>query len=364
MFYFWLYIRFSLFSTVMKKLFLLTLTCVFYQLATAQTIDKLDYQKLLQHYQAKQYSAATAYLQGIYKDSSDLSILKQLSYSRLMDGNYIAAEKDYLYLNTKTPDDPAILTALADINRRRNQHNLAIELYTAVVKIDTVNFHAYKQLALLNPDLQSPSRKAYLLKASTLNPYDTKVAIQMADSYFKDIQFNEAEGILNTALAADTGNTSLMQAKMPILMALKKYSEAIKTGKTLLRKYKAPPENLLYQMAICYREKKDHKTAVTYFQSAIKEGISSKTASYYGLLGESYESMKQNKEALEHYKKGLQFENNGSLYYNIALLYEDKLNDKKNAISYYTQYLNSIKDIEKQKRHIAFIKNKIEELKR
>lgn len=364
MFYFWLYIWFYLFSAVMKKLFLFTLTCIFYQLASAQTIDNLDYEKLLQYYQAKQYTAATAYLEGILKDSTDSKVLKQLAYSRLMDGKYTAAEKDYAYLNTQSPNDPAILIALADLNGRQNKKERAIELYSAATKIDSVNFYAYQQLALLNTDLQSDSRKSNLLTANTLNPQNAEVAAQLANSYFKETQFSKAEAILNVALAADSGNLTTLNAKIPVAMALKKYKEAINIGKLLLLKYQTPPENLLYQMAICYRETNDHKTAVSYFQNAIKEGISTKMASYYGLLGESYESLKQNKEALDTYKKGLQFENNGSLYYNIALVYEDKLNDKKNAINYYTQYLNSIKDTVKQKRHIAYIKNKIEELKR
>jgi hypothetical protein len=59
----------------------------------------------------------------------------------------------------------------------------------------------------------------------------------------------------------------------------------------------------------------------------------------------------------------LLFENNGSLLYNIALVYETKLNDKKNAINYYEQYLKSI-NAKEQPKLIIFIKNKIAELKK
>ncbi|MOA18082.1 hypothetical protein D3C78_1383700 [compost metagenome] len=98
-------------------------------------------------------------------------------------------------------------------------------------------------------------------------------------------------------------------------------------------------------------------------QKAINQGISQKIASYYGLLGDSFEGVNKNTEANAAYKKGLQFENNGSLLYNIALVYENKFNDKKKAIDYYGQYLKTINVAEKP-RLAGFIKNKIEELKR
>lgn len=314
----------------MKKHFLLFFLCIIYQFAQAQTANNLDSEKLLNYYQAQQYAEATQYLQSIYNDSTDVNQLKQLAYANLMAG--------------KLPE--------------------AKGFYLKVLKIDTNNFNAYKQLAKLDSDLGSSPRKEYLLKANQLNAQDAEVAAGLAELYFKNNQFNKAEETLNPALAADSANLLLLNAKMPVSMALKKYPEAINAGKKLIGSVQISAENLFFQLALSYRGIRDYKTASSYLQKAIKEGISQKTASYYGLLGDSYESLNQNKEALEVYKRGLLFENNGSLYYNIALLYEDKLNDKKNAINYYSQYLNHIKDPERQRRHIAYIKNKIEELKR
>lgn len=314
----------------MKKLFLLFFLCIMYQFAQAQTANNLDSEKLLNYYQAQQYAEAAQYLQSTYSDSTDVNKLKQLAYANLM----------------------------------ANRSPEATGFYLKVLKIDSNNFNAYKQLAKLDSDPGSPSRKEYLLKANQLNAQDAEVAAGLAELYFKNNQFNKAEETLNPALAADSANLLLLNAKMPVSMALKKYPEAINAGKKLIGSTHISAENLFFQLALSYRGIRDYKTASSYLQKAIKEGISQKTASYYGLLGDSYESLNQNKEALEVYKRGLLFENNGSLYYNIALLYEDKLNDKKNAINYYSQYLNHIKDPERQRRHIAYIKNKIEELKR
>lgn len=319
---------------------------------------------LLDYYQAQQYTEAAQYLKGIYTDSNDVKKLKQLAYANLMAGNFNEAEKDYLRLNTQLPENTVVLTALGDIKARFNQDEEASRFYLAVIKIDSNNFNAYKKLAKLEKDAQDASKKAYLLKANQLNPLDAEVAATLADSYFENNQFRKADEILKPALTADSSNLRLLKAKIPISMALEKYGEAINAGKKLSEKGGTPPEHLCFQMALSHREIKDYKTAIAYLQKAIQAGISTKIASYYGLLGDSYENINQNKEAINSYKRGLLFENNGSLYYNIALVYENKLNDKKNAINYYTQYLNSIKNPEKHKRHIAYIKNKIEELKR
>lgn len=354
----------------MKKLFLLILICIFCRQAKAQITINLDSEKLLHYYQTQQYADAVRYLQSIYKDSTDVVKLKHLAYANLMAGKLLDAEKDFLNLNTQLPGNVDILTALGNIGTKLNQGEKAKGYFSEVLKIDSNNFNAYKQLANLEQDPQSQVKKAMLLKANQLNAVDADVAADLATVYFRDNLFNKAEETLLPAMKTDSTNIQLLNSSIPIYTVLKKYREAIINGKKLLAQHKSglennvSLENLLFQIAINYRGIKDNKTAAIYLQRAIKEGVSTKIASYYGLLGDSYENMNKNKEAIEVYKRGLLFENNGSLYYNIALVYEDKLNDKKNAISYYSQYLNSIKDPEKRRRHVAYIKNKIEELKR
>ncbi|WP_316813942.1 hypothetical protein [Pedobacter heparinus] len=348
----------------MRQLFFLIFTCITIPLAQAQTSENLDQDKLLQYYQAQQYTEAMQYLQTIYKDSTDLKKLKQLAYASLMADRLPEAEQHYLKLNRLLPEDPEVLSALGNISASYHQDERTKAYFLAVLKVDSNNFNANKQLAKLENDPESALKKAYLVRANQLNILDAEVSAELSDVYFRDNLFNKAREILKPALEADSTNLKLLNAKMPIHMAFKEYKEAIIIGKKLLAAKKNPSEQLLFQMAQSYRGVRDYKNAMVYFKLAIKEGISPKTATYYGLLGDAYENMNQNKEAIDVYKRGLLFENNGSLYYNIALVYEDKLNDKKNAASYYSQYLNSIKNPEKQRRHISYIKNKIEELKR
>jgi tetratricopeptide (TPR) repeat protein len=207
---------------------------------------------------------------------------------------------------------------------------------------------------------------------------------------------DKAAAVIAPALKADSANLQLLKMKMPINTAENKYKESIATGQKLLglgdsstfvmnnlgkayyltldyknalkyflliKENTTDNEALYYNIARSYRGVKDYSNTALYLQKAIKEGVSPLAASYYGLLGDSFENLGKNSEANQAYMKGLDFENDGSLLYNIAQVYENKLNDKKNAISYYEQYIKTIDKV-KQPKLIRFINTKIEDLKR
>jgi tetratricopeptide (TPR) repeat protein len=377
------------------------LTILFFILITQASNLKaqntVDNNKLLELYQTQRYAEAASYLQSIFKeDTQDPKELSQLAYANLMAGKLPDAEKSYLKLYALQPNSLPTLFSLANISIRRGIDEKAKSYYEAILKLDSTNFNVYKQLASLNKDDISTEKIRYLRKANTLNPTDADVAFNLCEIFFKMNFFSEADKVLQPALAADSTNLQLLKMKMPISMANKKYDESIATGMKLLSygdsstfvlnnlaksyflkldyrnalKYfliindKAfDNEGLYYNIGLSYRGVKEYKNAAPFFEKAIKEGISNKIASYYGLLGDSFEEINRNEEANAAYKRGLLFENNGSLLYNIALVYETKLNDKKNAINYYDQYLKTINEKE-QPKLIIFIKNKINELKK
>ncbi|MEJ7558734.1 MAG: tetratricopeptide repeat protein [Pedobacter sp.] len=381
----------------MKKiiLFIFAFTCI--QTLRLQAQSTLDNAKLLDLYQTQRYTEAAAYLLTVYKeDTQDPKELSQLAYANLMAAKLGDAEKSYLKLYAQQPTNLSTLFSLANISIRRGIDEKAKGYYEEILKLDSTNFNVYKQLAYLNKGDINTEKIKYLRKANALNPTDADVAFSLCEIYFKMNFFSGADKILQPALAADSTNLQLLKMKMPISMANKKYDESISTGFKLLSfgdsstfvlnnlaksyflkldyqnalKYfliindkSFDNEGLYYNIGLSYRGIKDYKNAAPYFDKAIKEGISNKIASYYGLLGDSFEEINRNEEANSAYKRGLLFENNGSLLYNIALVYETKLNDKKNAVNYYEQYLKSINAKEHPKL-VVFIKNKITELKK
>jgi len=379
----------------MKKTLLILIALLSARLAPAQ--DGPDNAKLLEYYQAQRYTEAASYLEKIYKpDTQNPDELSKLAYANLMAGKLPEAEHNYLKLYQLDSGNLGTLFSLAGISTRRGNSEKARNYYLEILKLDTSSFNAYKQLSVLNRNDLDLNRIHYLQKANDLNNTDADVAFDLAELYFKMNFFDRANAVLAPALAADTANLRLLKMKIPVSIALKKYEEAIQTGENLLAygdtsafvlnnlgkayyltldyqnalksflmiKEKVQDNEALYfNIARSYRGLKDYANSVTYLQKAINEGVSPHVASYYGLLGDSFEQISKNEEANKAYKKGLDFENDGSLLYNIALVYETKLNDKKNAISYYEQYLKTV-DKGKQPKLVKFINNKLEELKR
>lgn len=382
-----------------KLLFLIILTGIFNQ-AISQTGRKPDSEKLLEYYQMQRYAEAAAYLQSIYpEDTEDVKALSQIAYTNLMANKLPEAENTYLKIYALDSTSLPVLFNLANINARRRNDEQAKKYYLQILKIDSTNFNVYKQLGFLSQSDKSKEmiqKLRYFKKANELNPTDSEVVFELCEIYAKMKFYNPAEKILDPALAADTANLQLLKMKMVVSMGMKKYDEAVATGEKLfsygdsstfvlnnlgksyflLEDYKnalnyflivkdqsTDNEGLFYNIALSYRGLKDYKNAVSYFEKAIKEGISPKIASYYGLMGDSYEHLDLNKDANVAYKQGLLFENTGSLLYNIALVYETKLNDKKNAINYYNQYLKTI-NAKEQPKLISFINNKIADLTR
>lgn len=380
----------------MKQLVLLTTSIFCFCIVQGQTKGP-DNEKLVEYYQAQRYEEAARYLQSVYKaDTEDAKELSQLAYVNLMAGKLSEAENNYLKLYAKQPGNIPVLFSLANISMRRGNDEKAKSYYKEVIKADSNSFSAYKQLAVLSREGDAGDKIKYLINANKLNPAEPDVAFDLCELYFKLKRFSNAQKILEPALKADSLNLRLLKMKMPIDMSVLNYKASIQTGQQLLSygdsssfvlnnlaksyylmldyqnalKYfliasekSDGNEALFYNIGLSYRGIKDYKNAIPYLQKAIKDGISPNIATYYGLLGDSFEMTSKNEDANTAYKKGLQFENNGSLLYNIALLYETKLNDKKNAINYYEQYLKII-DADKQPRLVIFIKNKIADLKK
>ncbi|WP_113639631.1 tetratricopeptide repeat protein [Nubsella zeaxanthinifaciens] len=375
----------------MNKYLILMLLCFVYALGFAQ--QNIDKEKLLELYQSQRYAEAASYLSSIYpSETSDVKALNQIAYCNMMAGNLVEAEKNYLRINELSPMQLPVLFNLANINSRRGNNKNAIGYLQEIIKIDTTNFNAYKRLADYTDSVALKIR--YLQKANKINPTEADVAYDLASAYKKMELYAPAYSLLKVAIAADTGNLVLQQALLPIANSLKKYNEVTAIGEKLLLNdknakvmmdvakayfylksykkaltfYKAieamdmQNEPTLYFTSLCYRELKDYDLAAKYAKLTITEGISRNTAAYYNLLGSIYEENAQLSSAVNAFRKALSFELNKNSYYRIALLYDLKLKQTKNAITYYQFYLKR-KDLDKDDQTtIDYVKGRLEEL--
>ncbi len=355
---------------------------------------KTDPEKLLEYYETQRYADAALYLQSIYPgDTQDVKALSQIAYCNMMAGKLPEAEKNYQRINAIQPDNIPALFSLASINSRRGHASNAKGYLQQIIKLDSLNFNAYKQLAA---SADTPeSQLNYLKKANSLNTTDPDVAYDLSLTYSGLKQFKPAYDVLKTAIASDPENFTLQQALLPVANQLGKYTEVIDTGEKLLKNhadvnvmndlgqayfyikeyhqcislYKmleemgVQNESIFYFMALSYRELKDYHNAVIYAQKTIDEAISDHTTLYYAALAGIYEAKNQYNDAVTAYKRGLTFGASNIIYYRLGLLYDLHLKQPKNASTYYQLYLKNKPDEEKEKEQIAYAKGRIPALK-
>lgn len=378
----------------MKKLLFALLFVFIYQFTFAQSVA-LDKEKLLDFYQNQRYADASQYLQAIYPaDTKDVKALSQIAYFNMMAGKLPEAEKNYLMINEIQPNALSVLFSLANINIKRGINLKAKNYLESIVKIDSTNFNALKQLAGLIED-SLKLKMVYLKKANLINAADADVATDLAQGYRDLQQYLPGYQVLKVAIAADTSNLFLLEAMLPFANELKKYSEVITVGEKLLKdgadvnvikdvgkayyfikdykkaisyfqsieKIANPNELTLYLTTLSYRELKDLPMAINYAKKTIKEAISTNTATYYSLLGALQESNNKLTTSVSSYKRGLTFSENSNIYYRLALLYDLKLKQHKNAIVNYNLYLKSKPDAKKEKEQIDYVTGRLNDLK-
>ncbi|KRT15741.1 hypothetical protein ASU31_12195 [Pedobacter ginsenosidimutans] len=362
----------------------------------AQNVNTVDKEKLFDFYQTQRYGDAAQYLKSIYgEEVNDFKTLSQIGYCFLMAGNNVEAEKFYTKAYSLQPQNLPILFSLGSINTKRGNTEKAKLYYSEIVKIDSNNFNVYKLLANLYSSPKDDSLKLiYLSKANLINPIEGDVAADLAEVHAAYQRYEKAYDVLNIAIKGDSDNLVLQRAKLPIANQLKKYSEVIASGEKLLKdaadagvikdvakayyytkKYQkaidlfkqlevAAMENeaTLYYTSLSYRALKNYPQAAIYTRKTIDEAISPNTSSYYSLLGLVYEENNQLALASAAYKKGLQFKATATLYYRLAVFYDTRLKQEKNALKYYNLYLKSKPSLTDDKEEIKFSKDRIAQL--
>lgn len=380
----------------MRKLTLILVLALTYTTAVAQTEVNYDQEKLLEYYQTQRYSEAAQYLESIYPANlQDVKALGQIAYCYMMSGRLPDAEVKYLKIIEQQPDDLPVMFSLANINLKRGNNQQAKTYFERIVKLDSSNFRAIKQLAGLYLTDNDSLHVVYLEKANQLIPVEADVAYDLATAYRKLKKYEPAYEVLSIAIAADTGNFILQQLKLPIAIQLKKFNEVVSVGERLLKtgsdanvikdvglanyylkNYSKAisffkmletadmqTETTLYFTALSYRNLKNYKLATDYTKRTIDESISTNISSYYALLGTTYEENGQVTPAVTAFKSGLQYKNNASIFYSLGLIYDLKLKQKTNALKYYNLYLGQKPDAKEEKDQIAYVKDRIAALK-
>ena len=111
-------------------------------------------------------------------------------------------------------------------------------------------------------------------------------------------------------------------------------------------------------LSLSYRALKNYEQAIVYAKKTIEEGISINISAYYLLLGGIYETDGKQTNAINAYKKGLTFNTNATIYYRLGLIYDLKLKNNENALTFYKLYLKSKPSVD-EKEQLEYVKNRI-----
>lgn len=381
----------------MKNVLASLVTICLFVTVNAQNSPKHDATVLLDYYQNQRYADAYSYLNGIYgNDVVDSKILSALAYTAQMSGKLPQAEGYYLRILQTDSLNVPVLFNLGNINNRRGNSAKALIYYKQILKKDSTNFNVYRQLSGLSRNLSDiGSYVYYLQKANKINPLDGDVAFDLSSFYVIVKQLDQADKILSPALAADSTNLTLVSGKAKITFQQGKTAETINLCNKLIqegdmsgavismlgtsyyieKKYRqcietygkltedTQTEASLYYTGMAYKGLKDQPKAIGYFEKAIEKAISPSVDSYYGEIGESYDRLNKTKLSLAAYQKALQYNERPVTLYALAVIYDDKLKNKKQAIRYYKKYLAS-KPPKNHQQYMAYSSSRIEALSR
>lgn len=358
----------------MKKLIILVLTVISFHVQSQ--VKDADNLYLLDLFQSQRYIEASEYLKKIYPEPvTDKKILSRFGYSLRMAGKLSEAETYYRRILEKDATEVSTLFSLAGINQAKGNYKKAGDYYKLILEIDSNNFSVYKQLS----DMVENSEglifaTPYLAKANYLNPKDGDVAYSFSKVLKSAKQYQTANAVLDTAIAADTTNMFLLRGKAELAYAqdrwpvvieiinrlislgdenvfslkmlgeayysVKKYAPAIEILSGL-EESQQQTESALYFIAMSYKALGNYTKAIEYFNKTLKESVTPNAAEYYALIGDSNQKRNQIKSALASYQKSLFFANKPMTIYSMATIYDQKLNDKSTALRYYKRYLEA-----------------------
>lgn len=365
----------------------------------AQHPPQPDNDKLLQLYQTQQYREAAEYLETFYPDTiTDPAILDRLGYCYRMAGDYSQAERYYLRLYALDSLQISTLLSLAAVYVQRGQYAPATSYYQRIIRLDTAHVSAYRALStLMRRKGDVPSAYAYLEQANHHQPSNSDIAYDFAQLCMTFEQYAKADSILQLALRADPDHGLLFLGKLQVAEKLKHYSEMVSIGEQLaaqgdesqqmfsllargyfhtdnfvrcqetyerlLALYEQMGEIDYYYLAMAYKATEQYKEGLVYMDKVLEIAISPNTAFYYGRKADLHDLANQPSAAASNYLRSFQFENIPLHYYSLAIIYDHKLTDHRNALRYYRLYLKQDPP-KSENEYRQYVLRRIEELER
>lgn len=380
---------------ILSLLLLLNFT-VFFNINAQDLVP--DNKKILLLYETQQFSEASRYLSQFYTESStDIQLINSIAYSYRMAGDFQQAATYYNKLYELDTLNTATLTNLAYINNQRGLYKSSMDLYKKLLAIDSTNIGAYTALAnLYTREKDIVSAFNCLHKANTLQPTNSNIAYEFVQLCLELNQTDKADSVLTIALESDPENANLLYSKAKVSEEQKKYKDVIELSNKLIElgedsqpiwsllarayfhldDFKSAMQNytdasLIYEswgemdyyyMAMSCKALKRFDDGLKFMEKTLKEAISPNTGFYFARKADLLVDLNKPSAAAADYIRSFQYEESTINYFNLAVLYDFNLQNKANALRYYTLYLNK-KPPTQEKTYIEYAQERINALK-
>ena len=244
------------------------------------------------------------------------------------------------------PANCVYLNKLAWASLKKGDLDYATVLYTNILAIDNKNIVAIKNLAYLYSVTKNYETAVQLLT--------TGIGIDSSDMdlYIRRASLNYSKHYTKRALddylvVLASGDSSVLYLKRIGIGYCNNLQPDVAV-KYLHKAYDLDTsdyETCSY-LGQSYYNLRDFNNSICYYNKAI--GILTPATVQLGLTyiltGESQKENGMFGDAIKSYKAAMKFKPDPNLYMIMANLYDDKLNDRKNAIYYYQKFLENIKD--------------------
>ena len=335
-----------------------------------------NYQQANQMIASYQFDRALDLLSTCYiQEPQNIDFLLKIAYCHTQSGRFPDAKLFYREALKVDSLNLIAMSSLGGIFERELNYRKAQDYFLQLIEIDTTNSYYFKRNGFLALRLNNPiGAIQYFLKAHELNKADIEVIHQIGSIYLALEQLEFAERMITKGLHTDPNNIKLLQTKARIHHKKKEHElvpppiektmaqgdtsdyyqmmlavsyihiDSVDTAIYHLNRIVArekDSEHTHHYLGLAYRTKGEIEKAEEHFKKAIELGISQQMGEYYAGLASTLEDKGDIREAIKQYEKAREYGSGGETIFHLARNCDLYYKDKKIALRYYQEYLNT-----------------------
>ncbi|PHN07332.1 tetratricopeptide repeat protein [Flavilitoribacter nigricans] len=352
-----------------------------------------NYQQALELINQFQFDKAQTLLSTCYiKDPENVDYLLKIAYCNQQSGRYPDA---LIFYNKVLKIDSLNTTALSStgsIYERTSNYREAAKYYRELIRIDTSNAYYYKRNGYVALRMNKPLQSViYFLRAHGLNEADIETIDQLCDLYLALNDLKSAELMVKRGRAIDPNNLALLYNNARLEQKRKNHEEvagairrAMELGDTsdyyqmmlgvayiyldsmdqaighleAIVDRGQDSEYTHHYLGLAYRAKDEHAKSIAHFEQAIELGVSEKMSDFQADLASVLVEENNYRAAIDHYREALKYDPSAEHIFHLARTCDQYYKDKKIALKYYEQYLNT-----KNQKFREYTEQRIKQLK-